>query len=205
MRKSKSSQQWLQRQQNDPYVQKAHQEGYRCRAVYKLKQLNEKDRFIKQGNKVVDLGAAPGGWSQVLKELVGKKGKVIALDILPIEPIEHVHFIQGDFTEQSTLDELTEAVLGQVVDVVVSDMAPNTSGLSSVDQPRAMYLAELAFDFALHHLRPGGHLIMKIFQGAGFDELLLQLRQSFRTVKIRKPAASRPQSKEVYFVALDKR
>jgi 23S rRNA (uridine2552-2'-O)-methyltransferase len=201
MVKKSSSRQWLREHFSDVYVKKAQQEGYRSRAVYKLLELQEKDKLFKPGMVVVDLGAAPGGWSQIIVKAVGSKGRVIAMDILPMEPISGVEFIQGDFTEDAVFNELL-ALLGKShVDWVVSDMAPNISGIDSVDQPRSMLLAELAYDFALQVLDKNGGLLMKVFQGEGFDNFLKQIKQSFKKVIIRKPKASRGRSSEVYILA----
>ena len=203
MKRSKSSQNWLKRHFDDPYVKQAKKAGYRSRAVFKLLEIQEKRRIIKPGQVVVDLGAAPGGWAQAAVPLVGKKGAIIALDILPIEPIEGVTFIQGDFAEQDVHARLLMAINGRAVDLVMSDMAPNISGLKAVDQPRAMYLAELALDFARGVLKPGGDFLVKAFQGEGFDEYLKDVRDAFKKVVIRKPGASRPKSREVYLLAMD--
>jgi 23S rRNA (uridine2552-2'-O)-methyltransferase len=191
----------MQRHVNDEYVQRAQREGYRSRAAYKLLELQEKDRLIKPGQVVVDLGAAPGGWSQVAGNLVGRKGKVFAMDILPMDPLPNVDFLQGDFREQAVLDELLARLDGRPIDVVISDMAPNVSGNAAVDIPRAMYLCELALDFARQVLKPGGTLVMKVFQGEGFDELFRDCKSSFQRVLTRKPKSSRPKSREVYLVA----
>jgi len=201
MKRSKSSQTWLKRHFDDPYVKEAQKAGYRSRAVFKLLEIQEKDRILKPGQVVVDLGAAPGGWSEIAVPLVGKQGDIIAMDILEMEPIEGVTFIQGDFTEQDVHNRLLAALDGRLVDLVMSDMAPNISGVKAVDQPRAMYLAELALDFAQEVLKPGGFFLAKIFQGEGFDPFLMALRQSFDKVVIRKPKASRPKSREVYLLA----
>ncbi|HEC20431.1 MAG TPA: 23S rRNA (uridine(2552)-2'-O)-methyltransferase RlmE [Gammaproteobacteria bacterium] len=203
MKRSNSSQQWLRRHFNDHYVQAAQKAGYRSRAVFKLLEIQEKDRVIRPGQVVVDLGAAPGGWSQIAAPLVGKKGEVIAMDILSMEPLEGVTFIEGDFTEQDVHERLLATVNGRLVDLVMSDIAPNISGMRAVDQPRAMYLAELALDFALETLKPGGDFLTKVFQGEGFDPYLLALRKAFAKVVIRKPKASRPKSREVYILARD--
>lgn len=203
MARSKSSGRWLKEHFDDPYVQRAQQEGYRSRAVYKLVEINEKERLFKPGMRVIDLGAAPGGWSQMAAQLIGGKGQVVALDVLPMDPLPGVEVLQGDFREQAVLERLLEAVGGQPVDLVLSDMAPNISGMKSVDQPRAMYLAELALDLARQVLKPGGDLVVKVFQGEGFQELLAEARRSFRKVGTRKPKASRPRSREVYLVARD--
>lgn len=201
MKKSKSSHQWLDRHFNDEYVKRAQAEGYRSRASYKLLELQEKDRLLSPGQVVVDLGAAPGGWSQVALKLVGDKGRVFALDILDMEPIGGVEFIQGDFREDSVLEQFHALLDGRPVDLVISDMAPNVSGMSAVDQPRAMYLCELALEYAREVLRPGGSFVVKVFQGEGFDQYIKEVRSSFSKVVTRKPAASRSQSREVYLVA----
>ena len=202
-KKKSSSKSWLREHHNDPYVQKAQKEGYRSRACYKLLELQEKDRLIKPGMTVVDLGSAPGGWSQVAGRLVGHKGCVIASDILPMDSLEDVTFIQGDFTEEAVCQQILDAIDNQPVDLVISDMAPNMSGMNAVDQPRSMYLVELALDMARQVLRPGGGFVTKVFQGEGFDELMRDARSSFGKVLTRKPAASRPRSREVYLVARD--
>lgn len=199
-KRSSSSGAWLKEHFDDHYVKRAQKEGYRSRACYKLLEIQEKDRLIKPGMCVVDLGSAPGGWSQVAAELVGHKGRVLASDILPMDTLAGVEFIQGDFTEQSVFDALLAAIGEQAVDLVISDMAPNMSGLKDVDQPRSMYLCELALDMAGHVLRPDGDFVTKIFQGEGFDEYFRDLRQRFDKVITRKPAASRPRSREVYLL-----
>lgn len=199
--KSNSSRRWLKEHFSDPYVKQAQQAGYRSRAVYKLFELHERDKLFKPGMTVVDLGAAPGGWAQVVSQLVGPKGQVIALDILPMDPIEGVEVILGDFTEQKVLDDLLERLKDKNVDWVISDMAPNLSGIDSVDQPRSMELAELALDLALKVLDQEGSFLVKVFQGSGFDEFLVQIRQHFKKVVIRKPKASRGRSREVYVLA----
>jgi len=191
----------MQRHVNDQYVQRAQREGYRSRAAYKLQEIQERDRVLKPGQVVVDLGAAPGGWSQVARELVGRTGAVFALDLLEMEPLPGVSFLQGDFREQEVLDRLLALLDGRPVDVVLSDMAPNVSGVAAVDQPRSMYLCELALDFSRQVLKPGGTLVAKVFQGEGFDQLVRELRGSFGRVVTRKPRASRPKSREVYLVA----
>ncbi len=201
MARSKSSGQWLKEHESDQFVQRARQEGYRSRAVYKLKEINDKDKIIKPGMTVIDLGSAPGGWSQVAIDIVGPKGKVVALDILPMEPLPNVEFIQGDFREQEVLDELLEHVELGGVDLVISDMAPNMSGMDAMDQPRAMYLVELALDTARQVLKPGGTFLVKLFQGSGSDEFVRNLRSSFGKVITRKPKASRPRSREIYILA----
>ena len=200
-KKRGSSKAWLKEHRDDVYVQRAQAEGYRSRACYKLLELNDKDKFIRSGMTVVDLGSAPGGWSQVAAQLVGHKGRVIASDILPMDALAGVDFIQGDFTEQSVFDAI-QAIIGESSpSVVLSDMAPNMSGIVSVDQPKAMYLVELALDMALQILPEGGVFAAKVFHGEGFDEWLKLVRNHFKTVNSRKPAASRPRSKEVYVVA----
>lgn len=201
MSRSKSSRQWLDRHFHDEYVKRAQREGYRSRAAYKLLEIDDKDRIFKRGMRVVDLGAAPGGWSQVAQGRAGPSGQVVALDILPMEPIPGVIIIQGDFREDESVQALQSVLEGRRVDLVVSDMAPNTSGIATVDQSKAMYLAELALEFARGHLNPGGTLLVKAFQGEGFDELLRGLRGAFTRVASRKPRASRPKSREVYLVA----
>lgn len=201
MARSKSSHRWLKEHFDDEFVRKAQREGYRSRAVFKLDEIQHKDRILKPGMAVVDLGAAPGGWSQYALGLLGKKGKLVAMDILPMEPLPGVAFIQGDFRDDDILDRLLQVLDGQKVDLVMSDIAPNISGMDAVDQPRAMYLVELAVDFADRVLRPGGGLLVKVFQGEGFDELLKDLRSRYEKVVMRKPKASRPRSREVYALA----
>lgn len=205
MATSKSSRRWLDRHVNDPYVQRAQREGYRSRAAYKLIELDEKDRLLRRGLRVVDLGAAPGGWSQVAGRRVGPTGAVVAMDLLEMEPIAGVSFLQGDFREDADLARLTALLGSDAVDLVLSDMAPNVSGMQAVDQPRMMLLVELAAEFAERMLRPGGALVVKAFQGTGFDQLVKALRQGYVQVATRKPAASRPDSREVYLVARGRR
>jgi 23S rRNA (uridine2552-2'-O)-methyltransferase len=200
-KKKASSKTWLREHFHDPYVQRAQREGYRSRACYKLLEIQEKDRLIQTGFTVVDLGAAPGGWSQVASRLVGERGRVIASDILPMDSLEGVEFIQGDFTEDSVLQTLLQTLGDAKADLVISDMAPNMSGMNAVDQPRSMYLVELALDLASQVLRPGGGFLSKVFQGEGFDDLLRDARGRFSRVVTRKPAASRPRSREVYLLA----
>jgi 23S rRNA (uridine2552-2'-O)-methyltransferase len=199
--RTKSSARWLYEHVNDPYVQQAQKDGYRSRSSYKLIQLNEKDRLIRPGMLVVDLGSAPGGWSQVAARLVGAKGRVLATDILPMEPLKNVDFIQGDFTEESVLKQVLDWLGGNQPDVVLSDIAPNISGIDSADQASSMYLVELALDMARQVLKPKGDFVAKVFQGVGSEEFLKDLRTSFDKVLIRKPAASRSRSREVYMVA----
>jgi 23S rRNA (uridine2552-2'-O)-methyltransferase len=201
MKKSKSSRQWLDRHFRDEYVKRAQAEGYRSRAAYKLLELQAQDRLLRSAQTVVDLGAAPGGWSQIAQRIVGAKGRVLAMDILAMDPIAGVEFIQGDFREQEALDRLREMLGGNPVDLVISDMAPNVSGVPAVDQPKAIYLCEIALDLAREILRPGGGFVVKVFQGEGFDAYIRELRSSFARVVTRKPHASRSKSREVYLVA----
>ena len=200
-KKRSSSKAWLKEHRDDPYVQRAQREGYRSRACYKLLELQDKDQLLRPGMTVVDLGSAPGGWSQVAVEQVGDRGTVIASDILPMDNIAGVEFIQGDFTEEQVLEQIRVAVGERTVDLIISDMAPNLSGMSAVDQPKSIYLVELALDMARQVLSPGGGFVSKVFQGEGFDELFRDARGSFQTLLTRKPAASRPRSREVYLVA----
>lgn len=201
MARTKSSRRWLAEHFSDPYVKRAQQEGYRSRAAYKLLELQEKDKLFSPGMVVVDLGASPGGWSQTAAKLVGRQGRIFALDILPMEEIKGVEFIQGDFTDEVVCQHLLEKIQGTQVDLVISDMAPNISGISGVDNPRSIYLAELALDFARQVLKPGGNLLLKLFQGEGFDSFLAALRKMFGSVSVRKPPASKARSAEVYLVA----
>lgn len=205
VKKSASSKAWLREHREDPYVQQALRDGYRSRACYKLLELQERDRLIRPGMTVIDLGSAPGGWSQVAAQLVGHHGTVIASDILPMDALAGVTFIQGDFTEQSVFDDICATIGDKTVDLVISDMAPNMSGMSEVDQPRAMYLVELALDLAVRVLPTGGIFVAKVFQGQGFEALLADARKSFGRVLTRKPAASRPRSREVYLIARERR
>ena len=201
MAKKGSSRQWMHEHLNDEYVKKAQKEGYRSRAVYKLIEIIDKKQIINKGDKVLDLGAAPGGWSQVASKIVGQNGQVIANDILPINEISGVDFLQGDFTESSVYEKLLNMTKGQKINTVLSDMAPNMSGQLSVDQPKSMYLAELSLDMAIRTLMPNGHFIVKVFQGESFDTYVQIARQTFKKVAIKKPKASRPRSKEVYLLA----
>jgi 23S rRNA (uridine2552-2'-O)-methyltransferase len=201
MARSKSSHRWLREHFDDEYVKKAQRDGYRSRAVYKLEEIQARDRIIKPGMSIVDLGAAPGGWSQYALGLIGPKGVVAAMDILPMEPLPGVTFVEGDFREEDVLNELLSVLGEREIDLVMSDIAPNISGMDAVDQPRAMYLAELVVDFADRVLRPGGDLLVKLFQGEGFDVLLKDLKQRYDKVIMRKPKASRPRSREVYALA----
>lgn len=199
---SKSSSAWMQEHLDDYYVKQAQKEGYRARAAYKLLEINEKTKLINKGMTVVDLGSAPGSWSQVAGQLVGDEGTLIASDILPMDHLENVTFILGDFREADVFDKIMAEVGDRQVDVVLSDMAPNTSGNSAVDQPRMMYLCELAVDFALATLPQGGALIMKMFQGEGEQELRKEMQTKFSKIRSIKPAASRPRSKEIFWIAI---
>jgi 23S rRNA (uridine2552-2'-O)-methyltransferase len=201
VKKSHSSKQWLRRHMNDPYVQRSRREGYRSRSAYKLTEIDDRDKVLRPGQVVVDLGAAPGGWSQVAVKRVGGKGKVVAIDLLEMEPVAGVTFVQGDFGSRKGLEAVQAALEEGLADVVLSDMAPNMSGIAVSDQARAMHLAEIARDFALLHLKPEGAFLVKIFQGAGYDEYLKSLRQAFRKVVVRKPDASRDESAEQYLLA----
>ena len=201
MAKKGSSRRWMHEHFNDEYVKKAQKEGYRSRAVYKLLEIIDKNQILTKGDSVLDLGAAPGGWSQVAAKIVGKTGQVIASDILPIEAIPGVDFLQGDFTEMSINEALLSLTKGQKMNTVLSDLAPNMSGQVSVDQPKAMYLAEIALDMAIKILTPNGHFLVKVFQGDGFDAYVQNVRQTFKEVAIKKPKASRARSKEVYLLA----
>ena len=200
---SKSSKRWLQEHFSDQYVQDAQKAGHRSRAIYKLMAMQEKDRILKSGQIVVDLGAAPGSWSQYAVQLVGEQGEVFALDCLEMESIVGTTFLQGDFTEEAVYDAFLALLDGRVADVVLSDMAPNMSGTPAVDQPKSMYLAEIALDFAISTLKKRGTFAVKVFQGDGFDPFLKAMRQNFAKVVVRKPPASRPRSREVYLVGKD--
>jgi len=201
MARSKSSQAWLKRHVNDPYVHRAQALGYRSRSAFKLLEIDAKDRLFARGQVVVDLGAAPGGWSQVAAEKVGPGGRVIALDVLEMAPLAGVSVIRGDFTTDEALAALDRELAGAAVDLVLSDMAPNLSGIAATDQARSLALCELAVEFARGHLRPGGSLLMKVFQGAGFTQLLARVRSEFAEVASRKPDASRNRSSEIYLRA----
>ena len=200
--KKSSSRAWLKEHHRDVFVKRAQKEGYRSRAVYKLMEINDKDRIIRPGMSVLDLGSAPGGWSQVAGECVGVHGRMVASDILPMDTLPDVRFVQGDFTEQETNDRIMAELNNQPLDVVLSDMAPNMSGLTEVDQPRAMYLVELATELARTSLAPGGAFVTKVFQGEGFEAWFREIRGCFTRVVTRKPAASRFRSSEMYVVAL---
>ncbi|KTC81195.1 MULTISPECIES: 23S rRNA (uridine(2552)-2'-O)-methyltransferase RlmE [Legionella] len=201
MKRTKSSKRWLQEHFDDVYVKKAQAEGYRSRAVYKLKEVDEKESLLKPGMTVVDLGAAPGGWTQYVSERLQGRGRIVALDILPMDALPDVDVILGDFREDEVLQKLMDLIPERSVDLLLSDMAPNMSGSAAIDIPRAMYLVELAFDFAEKMLKPGGSMLIKIFHGVGFDDLVKQARASFEKVVIRKPSASRARSKETYLLA----
>ncbi len=205
MARSKSSARWLQEHFDDPYVLKAQKEGWRSRAIYKLQELDEKDRLFRPGMVVVDLGAAPGGWSQWAAQQVGQSGEVFALDILPVDPYAGVTFIQGDFRDEVVYNNLLDALNGREVDLVMSDMAPNMSGNKAVDIPKAMHLVELTVELADQVLKPNGIVLMKVFQGEGFDVLLNDLRSRYKQVLSRKPKASRPRSKEIYVLGVGKK
>ena len=203
--RSKSSQRWLQEHVSDPFVKKAKKEGARSRAIYKLEELIDRDRLLKPGMTVVDLGSAPGSWSQLVRARLGDSGRVVAIDILPMAPMAGVEFLQGDFREDEVLAQFETMVGDKPVDLVLSDMAPNMTGVDTVDQARAMYLSELARDFADKHLKVGGNFLIKLFQGEGFDAYVKDLRTRYDKLVIRKPAASRRRSNEVYALALGKR
>lgn len=203
MKKSKSSRRWLQEHFADPYVKKSQVDGYRSRASYKLIEIDDKYKLIRPGIKAIDLGAAPGGWTQVLVERAGSSAKLLATDILPMDAIAEVTFIQGDFSEEAVFDRLMHEMEGQPLDLVLSDMAPNLSGIKGVDQPRSMLLIELAMDIAIKTLRPGGAFLTKVFHGEGFDQLMRDARLHFDKVNTVKPAASRSRSSETYLLCRD--
>ncbi len=200
MARSKSSSRWLKEHFDDPFVKMAQKDGYRSRASYKLLEIQEKDNILRPGMTVIDLGSAPGGWSQVTSRVIGDKGTLIASDILPMSAIADVTFIEGDFTEERVFNEIMDAVGNQPVDLVISDMAPNMSGIRTADQAAAMYLCELALDLASKVLRPGGDFLIKIFHGEGFDEYLRDVRRRFEKVQMRKPSSSRDRSREQYLL-----
>lgn len=205
MKRTRTSKGWMQEHVNDEYVKRAQRDGYRARAAYKLIEIDDKDRLIKPGMVVVDLGSTPGSWSQVVSQRLKGQGKIIALDILDMQPVPGVHFIQGDFREQAVLEQL-EASLGESrVDLVIADMAPNISGISDVDQANAMYLTELALEFSCKWLKPGGAFLVKVFNGSGFEEIVRNMRQDFEKVATRKPKASRDRSSEVYLLGSGRR
>ncbi len=201
MKRSKSSSRWLNEHVNDPYVKRAQKDGYRSRASYKLIELNEKDKLIRPGMLLMDLGSAPGGWSQVAGKIVGEKGRVIASDILPMDPVDNVDFIQGDFTDDGVFQQILAKLDGRQPDLIISDIAPNISGVAAADQASSMYLVELTLDMVRQVLKPGGNYAVKVFQGEGSEAFLKDVRSSFEKVMIRKPEASRPRSREVYLVA----
>ena len=201
MARTKSSSQWLQRHVNDPYVKQAQKDGYRSRSAYKLIELNEKDKLIRPGMRIMDLGSAPGGWSQVAGPLVGERGRVLATDILPMDVVKNVDFIQGDFTNEAVVQQVFDWLKGNKFDLIISDIAPNITGIDSADQASSMYFLELALDTVKRALKPGCTFVAKMFQGAGSDAYLKELRTTFDKVLVRKPGASRPQSREVYVVA----
>ena len=205
MKRTKTSKSWMAEHVNDPFVQRAKSEGWRARAAYKLMEIDDKDKLIRPGMIVVDLGAAPGSWSQVANKRVGEVGRVFALDLLPMEPIPGVEFMQGDFHDEEFVERFEEILGGRQVDLVMSDIAPNISGIPSSDQARSIYLAELALDFAQKHLAPGGRFLVKVFQGEGFDAFRKQMESDFKSVLARKPQASRGRSSEVYLLGSGKR
>ena len=200
MSRSKSSSRWIKEHEDDEFVKRARAEGYRSRAAFKLIEIQEKDRLIKPNQTVVDLGATPGGWSQLARKWIGRNGMLLASDILEMDAMADVEFVCGDFTEDAVLADILQVLDGRPVDVVISDMAPNMSGNVNVDLPRAMFLCELALDFARQQLRPGGSFLIKVFQGEGFEDYLRECRDSFSSVKTRKPKASRPRSRELYLL-----
>ncbi|WP_293268352.1 23S rRNA (uridine(2552)-2'-O)-methyltransferase RlmE [Neptunomonas sp.] len=200
MARSKTSKAWLKEHFDDSYVKLAKEKGYRSRASFKLLDIQDKDLLFKKGMTVVDLGAAPGGWSQIAADLVGDNGRVVASDILPMDSLAGVEFVQGDFTEESVLNEILAVMDGELADLVISDMAPNMSGMNSIDQPAAMYLVELALEMAKDVLKPKGNFVAKVFQGEGFDQYLMDVRANFDRVVTRKPDSSRARSREVYII-----
>jgi len=205
MKRTKTSKSWMAEHVNDPFVQRAKSEGWRARAAYKLMEIDDKDKLIRPGMIVVDLGAAPGSWSQVANKRVGEVGRVFALDLLPMEPIPGVEFMQGDFHDEEFVERFEEILGGRQVDLVMSDIAPNISGIPSSDQARSVYLAELALDFAQKHLAQGGRFLVKVFQGEGFDAFRKQMESDFKSVLVRKPQASRGRSAEVYLLGTGRR
>ncbi|MCK6388468.1 23S rRNA (uridine(2552)-2'-O)-methyltransferase RlmE [Zoogloea sp.] len=205
MKRSKTSKSWMAEHVNDPFVQRAKSEGWRARAAYKLMEIDDRDKLIRPGMVVVDLGAAPGSWSQVAIKRVGESGRVFALDLLPMEPIVGVEFMQGDFHDEAFVERFEEMLDGRQVDLVMSDIAPNISGIPSSDQARSIYLAELALDFARKHLAIGGRFLVKVFQGEGFDAFRKQIEADFKSVLVRKPQASRGRSAEVYLLGTGRR
>lgn len=204
MKRTQTSKAWMREHVNDPYVQRAKHEGYRSRASYKLLEIDERDHLLKPGMTVVDLGATPGGWSQIAARKVGDTGRVIALDILELQPLHHVEFILGDFREEAVLAELVTKLKGRPVDLVICDMAPNISGIAISDQARAIHLSELALAFSVEYLKPGGNFLVKVFQGEGFEPYIKEMRAVFKQVATRKPQASRGRSNEIYLLGKDK-
>jgi 23S rRNA (uridine2552-2'-O)-methyltransferase len=200
-KRSKSSARWLAEHANDEFVKRAAKEGWRSRAVFKLAQIQESERLLRPGIRCVDLGAAPGGWSQYAARIIGGSGRVVATDILPMSAIAGVEFVQGDFRDEAVLEQVLSCVGAEKVDLVLSDMAPNMAGIDAVDQPRAMYLAELAIEFADRVLAPGGDLLVKLFQGAGFEQIIRDARKRYARVATKKPKASRTRSPEIYLLA----
>jgi len=205
MKRTKTSKQWMMEHVNDVYVQRAKAEGYRSRAAYKLIEVAARDKLLKPGMVVVDLGAAPGGWSQVAAAKTGAGGRVIAVDLLPMDSLRNVTFLQGDFRDESVAQALERELAGRPIDLVLSDMSPNISGIALSDQARAMHLAELALEFAVKHLKPGGSLLVKVFQGSGFQEFLREMRSCFMRVMTRKPEASRGRSNELYLLGKERK
>ena len=205
MKRRPTSKAWLQEHVNDEFVKRAQKDGYRARAAYKLLEIDDKDQLIKPGMTIVDLGSAPGSWSQVAMQRLGGQGRVIALDILEMPPVPGVEFIQGDFREDEVLAQLEKSLNGKQIDLVIADMAPNISGISDVDQARAAHLTELALEFSGDWLKPGGNFLVKVFIGSGFDDIMLAMRESFEKVVTRKPKASRDRSSEVYLLGLKRR
>ena len=205
MKRRPTSKAWMQEHVNDEFVKRAQREGYRARAAYKLMEIDDKDHLIKPGMTIVDLGATPGSWSQVAIQRLQGKGRVIALDLLEMQPIAGVDFIQGDFREEAILNQLEDMLNGRAVDLVIADMAPNMSGIGLVDQANAAYLTELALEFSLKWLKPGGHFLVKVFIGTGFDEIVRNMRTGFEKVATRKPKASRDRSSEVYLLGLKRK
>jgi 23S rRNA (uridine2552-2'-O)-methyltransferase len=201
MSKPRGGRSWIERQERDPYVQQARRDGWRSRAVYKLEQIDQKERLLHKGMLCVDLGAAPGSWSQYVTEKLNGDVRIVAVDLLPMDSLASVEFVEGDFTEEEVLDQMRAAIGDTPVDLVISDMAPNISGNRAVDQPRSMYLAELAMELCREVLKPGGDFVCKLFQGEGIDEYIVAARAAFKRVKVMKPKASRPGSREVYLVA----
>jgi 23S rRNA (uridine2552-2'-O)-methyltransferase len=200
-KRSKSSSRWLAEHANDEFVKRAQREGWRSRAVFKLEQIQASERLLRPGLRCVDLGAAPGGWSQYAARIIGGKNYIVATDILPMDAIPGVEFVQGDFREAETLEQILQRLGSDKVDLVMSDMAPNMAGIDAVDQPRSMYLAELALEFADRVLAPGGDLLVKLFQGAGFEQIIRDARSRYGRVVTKKPKASRSRSPEIYLLA----